>query len=100
MRRAGQPDGWGGSAATVVPLYMRVAPVDIALIKFLFESYEEVGIVRTIDRHTAVIVVLVASDFLADARAILDELQAKRLCQEEPAPPADGDDWLMREIDD
>ena len=100
MRRAGQPPGLGGSAATVVPLYLQVAPVDIALVKFLFESYEEVGIVRTIDRHTAVIVVLVASDFLADARAILSELQTKLVCQEVPAPPGAGDDWLMREIND
>jgi hypothetical protein len=80
-------------------LYLRLAPGDIALVKFLFESYEEVGIVRTIDRLTAVIVVLVLPDFLPVARAILDDLHAQIALTEIDAPPMPSDDWLMREID-
>ena len=34
--------------AEIVPIYLRLAPGDIAYLKFLFESYEEVAIVRTI----------------------------------------------------
>ena len=86
-------------STTVHALYLRLAPQDIALVKFLFESYEEVGLVRTIDRHTALIVALVVPDFLSTARAILDALRSEIECTEVAAPPLPYDDWLMREID-
>lgn len=84
---------------SVRPIYLRLAPGDIALVKFLFEAYEEVGIVRTVDRHAAVIVVLVMPDFFAVARAILADLHARIAFTEIDAPPIASDDWLMREID-
>ena len=78
------------------PIYLRVAPLDIAQVKFLFESYEGVAIVRTVDRRAAVIVALVSRDFLDVARAILADLRT-RIAIEEIAPPDEvGDDWLMR----
>jgi len=80
-------------------IYLQLAPADIAEVKFLFESYEEVGIIRTLDRHAAVIVLLVVVDFLPVARAILDDLQAHMPLIEIPPPPAPSDDWLMQEID-
>jgi hypothetical protein len=82
--------------AGLEPIFLRVAPTDIALIKFLFESYEGVAVVRTVDRRAAVIVALVSRDFLAVARAILDDVRA-RVAIEEIPPPADaGEDWLLR----
>jgi hypothetical protein len=86
------------STAAVHPIYLRLAPADIALIKFVFESYEGVGIVRTIDPHLAIIVVLVLSDGLTTAREIIRDLQARFTCVEIDAPPIEPDDWLMREI--
>ena len=80
-------------------IYLRIRPVDIALVKFLFESYEEVAIVRTVDRHAAIIVVLVVPDFLAVARAVIEALHAQIAFMEIDAPPTETDDWLMREID-
>ncbi len=82
----------------IEPIYLRVAPADIALIKFLFESYEGVGIVRTVDARAAIIVVLVVHDFRAVARAIIRDLQTQVECVEVAAPPLEPDDWLMREI--
>lgn len=94
-----RPGGTGGAPArSVVPIALRVAPADIAYVKFLFESYEGVGIVRTIDRRAAVIVVLVVPDFLTAARAIVGEVGARIACEEVPVPVVDTDDWLMREI--
>ena len=84
--------------ASVHPIYLRLQPADIALVKFLLESYEGVGIVRTIDRKTAIIVVLVVEDFLPTAREILHGLQVQIPCIEIAAPPIEVDDWLMREI--
>ena len=78
------------------PIFLRLAPVDIALVKFVFESYEEVGIIRTIDRHAAVIVALVSRDFLADARAIIADLQGRVRLEIIAAPAEAGEDWLLR----
>jgi len=86
--------------AAITPIYLRVAPADIAYVKFLLESYEGVGIVRTVDRHAAIIVVLVVADFLAVARDILREVQRTVVCIEVEAPTFEPDDWLMREIDE
>ena len=100
MKKDRSPDS--GSSLVTRPLslfYLQLAPGDIALVKFLFESYEEVGIVRTVDRHTAVIVVLVVPDFLSVARAILDDLHTRIAFTEVEAPPLPVDDWLMREIE-
>lgn len=82
------------------PIYLRLAPIDIALVKFLFESYEGVAIVRTIDRRAAVIVVLASRDFLSVARAILTDLRTRITLEEIPPPPDAGEDWLLRLLED
>ncbi|MBI1818359.1 MAG: DUF4911 domain-containing protein [Deltaproteobacteria bacterium] len=76
----------------VVPIFLRVARRDIAFIKFVFESYEDVAIVRTVDRKTAVIVVLAVPDAVEHTRAILASLDC--VWQEVP-PPTESDDWLF-----
>ena len=72
--------------ASCEPIFLRLSPQDIALVKFLFESYEGVAIVRTVDRRAAIIVVLVSPDFLAVARAILDDLHSASPIEEIPPP--------------
>jgi hypothetical protein len=85
---------------TLIPIFLRLAPIDIALVKFVFESYEGVGIVRTIDRHAATIVALISPDFLDVAHAILADLQARIALEEIPPPPGAGEDWLLPLLDD
>jgi hypothetical protein len=83
---------------SLVPIYLEICPPDIAYIKFILESYEEVGIIRTIDRKRAVIVLLAVTDFVEVARAIINSLQQEIMLVEIP-PPADlSDDWLMTEL--
>jgi hypothetical protein len=79
---------------------METLPEHIAYVKFIFESYEEVGIIRTVDRKQAIIVLLAMNDFLDAARGILESLKGEIPLREVP-PPADcGDDWLMAELAD
>ena len=85
-----------GDVGGLEPIFLRVAPIDIALVKFLFESYEGVGIVRTLDRRAAIIVALISRDFLADARAIVADLQTRIALEVIAAPPDAGDDWLLK----
>ena len=83
---------------TLVPIYLEICPSDIAYIKFILESYEEVGIIRTIDRKKAIIVLLAVSDFIEVARAIVKSLQQEVTLIEIPPPPNLSDDWLMTEL--
>jgi hypothetical protein len=76
----------GRGRAEVVEIYLALAPGDIAYVKFIFESYEGVAVVRTVDRARAVIVLMVAADFAAEARRILDALRAEVAWEELPAP--------------
>lgn len=79
-------------------IYLEIPPEQIAYVKFIFESYEEVGIVRTVDRRKAVIVLLAMNDFLAAARKILDSLKTEIPLREIPRPADLQDDWLMTEL--
>ena len=83
---------------TLIPIYLEIRPQDIAYIKFILESYEEVGIIRTIDRKKAVIVLLAVEDFVETARAIVKSLQQEITLIEVPPPPDLSDDWLMTEL--
>lgn len=79
-------------------IYLETAPENIAYIKFIFESYEEVGIIRTVDRKKAIIVLLAMEDFLAPARKIVESICQDRLTREIPRPADIIDDWFMAEL--
>jgi len=78
----------------VVPIYLALPPREIAYVKFLFESYEGVAVVRTLDRHAAHLVVLVAPDFEGDARAAVRSLVEEGACVETGPPGGFDGDWL------
>ena len=79
-------------------IYLDTFPEHIAYVKFIFESYEEVGIIRTVDRKKAIIVLLAMDDFLDTARSILTSIQRDVPLLEIPRPADMGDDWLMTEL--
>jgi hypothetical protein len=70
----------------VEPIFLQVPREEIAYVKFVFESYEGVAVTRTLDRHAAVVAMLVAPDFLPQARAIVTALAADAGCREIPRP--------------
>jgi hypothetical protein len=77
-------------------IFLRIDPIDIAYVKFVIESYEEVGLVRTLDRRAAIIVFLVGVDFREAAESLLQSLE-KSVRLERIAPPEGaGEDWLLR----
>jgi Domain of unknown function (DUF4911) len=79
-------------------IYLETSPEHIAYIKFVFESYEEVGIIRTVDRKQAIIVLLVVPDFVDVAHQILQSLKREVPLTEIPCPADPTDDWLMAEL--
>lgn len=79
-------------------IYLEIRPEDIAYIKFILESYEGVGMIRTVDRHKAVIVFLVVEDFSSIARDLLASLEKEIPLKEIVRPKDGGEDWFMNEI--
>ncbi len=79
-------------------IYLELAPAHIAYVKFIFESYEEVGIIRTVDNKQAVIVLLAMTDFLDVARKVLDSIRNDIPLREIPRPSDMKDDWFMTEL--
>ena len=79
-------------------IYLEIAAKDIAYIKFIFESYEEVGIIRTVEKKRAVIALLAVDDFIDTARAILAALEKEISLREIPRPAEIEDDWFMVEL--
>ncbi|HEX5023437.1 MAG TPA: DUF4911 domain-containing protein [Candidatus Binatia bacterium] len=79
-------------------IYLEVSAAHIAYVKFIFESYEEVGIIRTVDNQKAVIVLLAMTDFLDTARKILDSIGNDIALREIPRPANMKNDWLMAEL--
>jgi hypothetical protein len=79
-------------------IYLQVHREDIAYIQAIFESYEGVGIIRTLDRKKGIIVLLVVDDSLTTARSILASLENEVAIIEIPRPTDIGEDWLLQEL--
>jgi hypothetical protein len=75
-----------------VEIYLEVPSVDIVFIKLIVEAHEGIGVLRTLDRKRAVIVVMVAADMERDARALLESLRAQVPWVELDGPPAVTDE--------
>jgi hypothetical protein len=82
----------------VEEIYLEIAPADIAFLKFVVESYEGLGIVRTVDRAKAIVVVLATRELAAETRRVVQALARELEAREIGRPPDLPDDWLMREL--
>lgn len=79
---------------------IRVARVDIAFFKCLFESYEGVAIIRTVGTlpDGAVLIALLATaDFRGETDAILDDVRERGAPGFTPAalPDVCNEDWFL-----
>mgnify|MGYP001317706420 CR=1 FL=1 len=81
----------------VVPRYIKVSPEDIVFIKFIIESYEDLGIVRTLDPQKGEIVILCMPDTLNEMNNLIDDLSNKISIIELPIPDNVDGDWLLAE---
>ena len=81
----------------LIEIYLRLQREDIALLKFVIEAYEGIGIVRTIDRKKATVAVLAMPDLLHHVQAVLESLREHMDWYEIPRPE-EQDDWLMQKV--
>jgi hypothetical protein len=95
------PDDWSplgdsGLHARVI----RVDRAEVAFFKHLLESYEEVGIVRTVETRpdgTVAIAILVPSDYVGVAADVLADVARRGAARfaAEPLPPVCTEDWFL-----
>ncbi len=94
-------DGWSLLAdAELWARAIRLAREDIAFFKSLFECYEGVAIIRTVESRAgqdAIIALLATADFRADTDAILDDVHARGAPAFAAAdlPDVCNEDWFL-----
>jgi uncharacterized protein DUF4911 len=86
--------------AALLACAIDVAREEIAYFKYLFESYEGVAIVRTVETHPGgrtVIAILATEDFVAEADAILLDVARVGAPQfvATALPPVCTEDWFL-----
>jgi hypothetical protein len=57
-----------------ISLFIQIPPREIAYLNFVFESYEGVAAVRTVDPHEGIVELMVAPHYLEEAKEILKSL--------------------------
>lgn len=73
-----------------IEIFLELRPQDIVIVKLIVEAHEGIGVLRTIDRTRALIVVMVAADMERDARAMLASLREQVPWTEVDAPTDAG----------
>jgi hypothetical protein len=58
-----------------VEIHLQIPPEEIVFLKLVVEAHEGIGVLRTLDRKRGLIVMMVAGDMEADARAMLASLR-------------------------
>ena len=66
----------------IVKKVLKLKRKDIAYIKFLFEGYEGLGIVTTIDNRKSLVELSIMPDYINDVIGILDSIQDEIKFQE------------------
>lgn len=95
------PTGWEElSAAELWARAIRVPRADVAFWKHLYESFEDIAIVRTAlnVEEDAIIAIIAPPDFITDAEAVYrDVLDRGMRADPAPLPAACREDWFLTE---
>jgi len=81
------------------PIFLRLAPNDIVYLKAILESYDELGVLRTLDQKTGDVVILSLPDLKPDLEGLLSSLANEisfTILDAAPGNQAPGD-WLVDE---
>ena len=79
-------------------IFLELPAEDIAYVKSIVESYEGVGILRTVEKKKALSSFWSPRRFEETARDLLKSLRREVSVTEIPRPVELGKDWLLREL--
>ena len=87
-------------APEVALTYCILPSEHIVKLKFILESYEGLGLVRTLNAARGEIVILSTTDTVDEARKVVESLQADIPVQIVNEPPSDmSGDWLLGDME-
>lgn len=86
-------------SSQVSEIFLQLEPAHIAYVKFIIESYEILGILRTVDPAKAVVVLLAVPDAAHLTEQVLASLADEIPLKQIPRPDDIGDDWLLNELE-
>lgn len=78
----------------IVAVYLRVPRHEIAYVKFIFESYEDIAVCRTLDAQLATLAIIAVPDFAAQVERVTAALEAEGVCARIPRPEGEAADVL------
>jgi hypothetical protein len=81
----------------LVPIFVSVPTEHIVILKSILESYEDLGIARTLDAEKGQVVILALGDSALELRGMLDSLQESLKLRYLPTPEDLSGDWLLSE---
>jgi hypothetical protein len=82
----------------VTAIFLKLPTSNIVLLKFLLESYEGFGELRTLDREKGEVVILAMPDTAEELRNVLAASGDALACREIAAPEYCQGDWLLAEL--
>lgn len=79
-------------------LFLKTTPEHIVTVKFVLESYEGLGIVRTLNAEKGEIVIIAPADSRADLIALIENLKSSFDLRIIPPLTEHAKDWLVEEF--
>ena len=91
------------------PIFLRLAPQDIVYLKAILESYDELGVLRTLDQKTGDVVILSLPDLKPALEGLLSSLvneinftileaaPSNQASSNQASSNQDSGDWLVDE---
>ena len=79
------------------PIFLKLPPENIVFLKFILESYEGLGELRTLNSHTGEVVILAIIETKNIVSCIITEFETRLGIREIPAPEYLDGDWLLGE---
>lgn len=80
------------------PIYLELPPENIVNLKFLLESYEGIGELRTLDKDIAQVVILSLQDSKQDVLNLLESEKDAIKARIIDKPASLSGDWLFGEL--
>ena len=80
---------------TLKPIFLKLPRENIAFLKFVLETYEGLGELRTLDGERGEVVILAPKDTVKDIKTMLNNLLPQTRHREIVAPDSIINDWLL-----
>ncbi len=83
------------SGQELVPFHLKIHPQHIVELQTVIESYEGLGVVRTLNPDTGTVVIIALEDTAEDVRGMLSSLRSRFDICELPVPETPDESWLF-----